>query len=158
MYPLYILPCFLLSGFTSDFQFIIVILQLLTSYLTTCVLFHQSPALILLFHVYSLLDITCYLYLFLYACTHDVIFNACLLFGFIDTRVLIYARHLAFASLLTEEFCLTPLNPHVQVSELGACEFSQLLVRVAQLKRGSPVHRPEPYPSRPLRVSRVFLL
>ena len=30
------------------------------------------------------------------------------------------------------EFHLTPLDPHVQVMELGACGFSQLLIRVAQ--------------------------
>ena len=47
------------------------------------------------------------------------------------------------------EFYLTPLDPHVQVTELGACGFSQLLIRVAQLKRGSPADRPELYPSRP---------
>jgi len=37
---------------------------------------------------------------------------------------------------------LTPLDPHVQVLELGACAFSQLLIRVAQLRRESPADRP----------------
>jgi len=40
---------------------IITILYLLTSCFTTCVLFHQSPTLILSYHDYSLLDITCYI-------------------------------------------------------------------------------------------------
>jgi len=47
------------------------------------------------------------------------------------------------------EFHLTPLDSHVQVKELGACGFSLLLIRVAQLKRGSPADRSELYPSRP---------
>ena len=41
------------------------------------------------------------------------------------------ARHLAFVSPLAWGV-LTPLDPHVQVLELGACGFSQLLIRVAQ--------------------------
>ena len=49
-----------------------------------------------------------YIYLLLYACAHDTIFNAFLGFRFIDTRVLIYTRHLVFASPLAGEFCLTP--------------------------------------------------
>jgi len=47
-----------------------------------------------------------YIYLLLHACVHDTIFNACLWFRFIDTRVLIYARHLAFTSPLVGEFWL----------------------------------------------------
>ena len=97
-----------------------------------------------------------YIYLLLHAYAHDTIFNAYLWFRFIYTRVLIYARHLAFASPLFGEFYLTPLDPHVQVMELGTCGFPQLLIRVVQLKRGSPVDRPEAYPSRPLCVSLEF--
>ena len=48
------------------------------------------------------------------------------------TFVLTLARHLAFASHSPGEFHLTPLDPHVQVLELGACEFSPLLIGVAQ--------------------------
>ena len=64
-----------------------------------------------------------YIYLLLHACAHDTIFNACLWFEFIDTRVLIYAHHLAFASPLARGV-LTPLDPHVQVLnlELGDSE------------------------------------
>jgi len=53
---------------------------------------------------------------------------------------------------------LTPLDPYVQVSELGACEFSRLLIRVSQQKSGSSANRLKPYSFRPLRISRVFLL
>ena len=49
---------------------------------------------------------------------HDMIFNACFLFRFIDTRVLILTHHLAFITPLVEEF-LTPLDLHVQILELG---------------------------------------
>jgi len=51
---------------------------------------------------------------------------------------------------------LTPLDPHVQVLEFGACGFSQLLIRVTQMKRGSPADYPEPYPSRPSYASLEF--
>jgi len=64
--------------------------------------------------------------LFLYACTHNTIFYVCLCLGLIDTHVLIYARHLEFASPLARGV-LTPLDPHVQVLELRARGFSWLL-------------------------------
>jgi len=157
MDPLYALPCLLVSDFTSNFRFYD---------------YYTIPVHILSFHLYSIPPVSCsyliilwvfpawyhllYIYLLLLACAHDTIFNACLWFGFIDTHVLINARHLAFASPLFGEFYLTPLDPHVQVMELGTCGFPQLLIRVVQLKRGSPVDRPEPYPSRPLCVSLEF--
>jgi len=84
---------------------------------------------ILLYHLYSIPPVSSsyliipwvflawchllYIYLFLHACAHDTVYNACLWFGFIDTRVLIFARHLAFTLPLAGEFCLTPLDPHV---------------------------------------------
>jgi len=58
------------------------------------------------------------IYLLLHAYAHNTVFNAWLWFGFIDTLVLISARHLAFASPLAGGV-LTPLDPHVQVLELG---------------------------------------
>jgi len=80
MYPLYILPCLLPSGFTSDFKFY-------DCYIIT--------AYILPYHLYSIPTISCscliipcvfptcyhllFLYLLLYACTHDTIFNAYIL-------------------------------------------------------------------------------
>jgi len=59
MYPLYALLSMLSSGFTLNFWFMTTIT--LTSCLTTCDLFHQPPALILLYHEYPLIDIVCYL-------------------------------------------------------------------------------------------------
>ena len=66
---------------------------------------------------------------------HD--FNACLWFRFIDTRVLVPARHLAFITSLIGKF-LTLLDLHIQILELEACEFSQLLIRDAQWIIGRP--------------------
>jgi len=72
-----------------------------------------------------------YLYLLLYACAHDTIFNTLLWLEFIDTHVLNPARHLAFVTPLVGEF--DSLDSYVQILEVGACEFSLLLVRDAQL-------------------------
>ena len=95
------------SDFTSDFWFMsITMLYLLTSYFTTCVLFLQSPALIILYHTCSQLDIEL-LSLLGPACWYSRHgFNAYLWLGFIDTHVLISTRHLAFASPLAGEFWL----------------------------------------------------
>jgi len=101
-------PSLLPSGFTLDFRFYDRH-YILAAYIffTTSVLFHHYLALILSYHEYSLLDIACYISTyFLYACAHDTDFDACLWFKFIDTRVLIFTRHLAFASPLTGEFWL----------------------------------------------------
>ena len=84
--------------------------------------YYIIPAYILLYHSCSISLISCsYLiipcpfptwyhllsiYLLLYACAHDTIFNACLWFRFIDTRVLIPARHLTFTTPLVGEFWL----------------------------------------------------
>ena len=46
------------------------------------------------------------LYLLLHTGAHDTVYNAYLWLGFIDTHVLISARHLAFASPLAGEFWL----------------------------------------------------
>jgi len=114
---LYALPSLLPSDFILDFWFMIItILYMLTSCFTTYVLFHQSPALILSYHEYSLLDITCCIYLLLYAYAHDTIFNAYLWFGFIDTCVLIFT--LLGISITTRRGVLTPLDSHVQSRSL----------------------------------------
>jgi len=44
---------------------------------------------------------------------------------------------------------LTPMDSHVQISMLRACEFSQLLIRNVQWKRGSSADHPKPFSSRP---------
>jgi len=108
LYPLYILPCLLPSGFTSDFWFY--------DY------YFIVAAYILLYHLCSIPPVSCpyliipwvfpvwyhllYIYLLLYACAHDMVFNTCLGFEFINTHVLISARHLAFVSPLVGEFWL----------------------------------------------------
>ena len=89
------------------FGFIIIILYLFTSCLITCVLFYQFSALIILYHAYYLFDITYYLS----ACSCMPVFTT-LWLRFIDTRVIIPARHLALTTPLVGKF-LTPLNPHV---------------------------------------------
>ena len=102
-------------------------LYLLLSYYTMCILCWMSPAISLLF---------------LYTCTHNTIFYVCLWFGFIDTRVLIYARHLAFASPLAGEFWL----PWILMSGLGV--WSLWILPVTDL-RGAAVAW---IPSRPSSV------
>jgi len=104
---LYALPCLLVSAFTSDFRFYD---------------YYTIPVHILPFHLYFIPPVFCsyliiprvfptwyhllYIYLLLHAYAHDTVFNACLWFRFIDTHVLITARHLAFASPLAGEFWL----------------------------------------------------
>jgi len=80
------------------------------SYPVLPLVFYSTSLLLLSYHIiswvvpawYHLL----YIYLLLYACAHDTIFDALLWFGFIDTRVLIFTRHLALASPLVREFPL----------------------------------------------------
>jgi len=48
---------------------------------------------------------------------HSMVFNACFWFRFIDTCVLIPARHLVVITLLIGEF-LTLLNLHVHILKL----------------------------------------
>ena len=87
MYPLYELPRMLSSDFTSDFRF-----------------YDTIPIHILLYHFYSTSPVFCsyliipwvvsawyhllYIYLLMHACAHDMAFNACLWFSFIDARVI----------------------------------------------------------------------
>ena len=143
--------------FSSDFWFMgITILYLLTSCFTARVLFHQSPTVIILYHTCSLLHINyC-----ISTCSCMLVPTArfsCLWSRFIDTHVLTHARHLAFASPLAWGV-LTPLDPHVQVLELGACESPSCWsewrsgsVDLQQTVQSSIL-------SGPLCASRVFLL
>ena len=92
-----------------------------SSCLTSSILFHWSPVLIILYHVYSLLDITYYLSVCscLPVLTIWFSIHAPSIWIYRYT-MLIPARHLAFTTPLLGEF-LTPLDPHVQIPELGAC-------------------------------------
>jgi len=84
-----------------------------------------------------------YIYLLLYACTHSTVFNACLWFKFIDTRVFIYPRHLELVSPLVKEFWL----PWILMSRLEA--WSLWIPPVADL-RGAVVAWISGRPSRAL--------
>jgi len=130
------------------------------------------PALPLMFYSTSLLLLsyyTCvfpawyhllYIYMLPYACAHDSIFNACLWFRFIDTRVL--SMHAIGICITTRWGVLTPLDPHVQFSEFGACGFSlDLPCCWLEMRRWSTDHQQtiwSPILLGPLRVSRVFPL
>jgi len=134
---------------------IIIILYLLTSYLSTCILFYLSPALILLYHVFHC-SISLALYLLAPVCLcqrHDF---QCMFMIQIYRYTCAYLCSPLGIRITTRRGVLTPLDPHVQVSEFGACGFSQLLIKVAQLKRGSPADCLKPHPSRPPCVSSSF--
>ena len=63
-----------------------------------------EPVQLILSHLFiPSLDVS---FLFMCASAHDTVFNAYLWFGFINTSVLIFARHLAFATPLVREFWL----------------------------------------------------
>jgi len=120
------------SMLSSDFWFMIItILYLLTSCLTPCVLLYQSPTVILLYHEYSLLDITCYIstsFCMLVLTTRFLMH----IYDRIYRYMYAYLRKPLGISITTRRGVLTPLDPHVQVSELGACRLSQLLIRDVQ--------------------------
>ena len=99
-------------------------------------LYYIITAYILLYHSCSIPPVSCSqliipyvffawyhllnIYLLLYAWAYGMIFNACLWFEFIDTRVFIYARHLILASPLAGEFWLPwILMSRSQSLELG---------------------------------------
>ena len=75
-------------------------------------------------------------------------FECMLWFGFFGTRVLDLAHHLALASPLAGEFWL----PRILISRSQNLKLvdspTLMLIRYAQLKRGSTADRLKPYPSR----------
>jgi len=105
MYPSYALPSLLPSGFTSNFQFYdyyVIAAYILPYHL--CSTLPVSYSYLIIPWVFPTWYHVLYIYLLLNARAHDTVFNACLWFRFIDTRVPIYARHLALASPLAREF------------------------------------------------------
>jgi len=107
MDPLYAFSCLLPSGFTSNFRLYDYYIRV--TYILLCHLCSIPPVFcssLIILWVFRTWYRLLYIYLLLYACAHDTIFNASLWFGFIDTRVLIYAHHLALASPLAGEFWL----------------------------------------------------
>jgi len=133
----------------------IIILYLLISCLSTCIPFYLSPVLFLSYHVFPCsISLTLYLLVPVWLCPrHDF---QCIFMTWIYRYTCAYLNTPSGFRIATRRGVLTPLDPHVQVLELGACGFSQLLIRVAQLKRGSLEDRPEPYPSRPPCASLEF--
>ena len=127
---LYALPSLLLSGFTSDFRFY--------DYYTILdfTRFH---------HPYSIPPVSCsYLIIpWVLPAWYHLLYIYMLM---LTTRFSMHdydsvlSLHVCLSFLATwhsyhhspREFYLTPLDPHVQVLELGAYGFSQLLIRVAQ--------------------------
>ena len=106
------------------------------------------PSLILSYHEYSLLDITCYISLASACLCSQHGFQCMIMIRFYRYTCTYLCSPLGFR-ITTRRGVLTPLDPHVQVLELGAYGFSRLLIRGARLKRGSPADHPELYPSRP---------
>jgi len=139
---LHVITLFWISGFM-----IITILYLLTSCPSTCILFHLSPAFVLLYHVFPC-SISLSLYLLSPACLGSRHGFQCMSMILIFWYTCAYLCTPLGIRITTRRGVLTPLDPYVQVSELGTCEFSQLLIRVAQLMRGSPTDRLKPHPSR----------
>ena len=126
MDPLYALPSLLPSGFTSDFRFY-------DYYHINC----SYPALSLVFYSTSLPLLSYY-----------NMSNPCLIICYISTcSVCLYSQHDFLDMFMIRIYrytcvylctplgiritthwgVLTPPDPHVQVSELAACGFSQLL-------------------------------
>jgi len=128
---------------------IIIILLMFTSWLTTCVLFHQSPVLIILYHACScLISLTISLPTPVCMCSrHDF---QCMFMIQIYRYTCTYPYTPLDIQHTTRWRVLTPLDLHVQILELGAFEFSRLLIKDAQLKRESSADRLRPYPFKPL--------
>ena len=130
---LLVLPYLLSLGFTLDFRFIIIILYY------NCL----HPALPLVFYSTSLLLFSYYTMhvLCLWSFTNSLLAPVCLCswYGFqymFMIRIYRYASAYLCTPLdiriTTRWEVLTPLDPHVQVLDLGACGFSWLLIKDAQ--------------------------
>jgi len=129
---------FTFIGFYFGFLVMIIIISSIILYIfiycltlvfySTCLLFLSYYTM----HVLCLVSLTISLPTPVCLCSRHDSQYILFWFGFSDACVLIPARHLAFITPLVGEF-LTPLNHHVQISKLGACEFSRLLIRDAQL-------------------------
>ena len=121
----------LLRIFGFMIMIIIILLYMFISCLITCVLFHQSPILIMLYHICSLLDIAYYL-------------SACSCMPMLTTRFSIHAL-LIWIYRYTCAYPCTPLGIHHttrrEVSHFSGsscpdpemCGFSRLLIRDTQL-------------------------
>ena len=113
-------------------------------------MFYFSSFLLLSYHTMNipcLVSFAVYLLALTCLCSrHDF---QCIFMTWIYRYTCAYLSTLSDFRIAIRRGVLTPLDPLVKVSELRACGFSQLLIRVAQLKHGSPADCLEPYPSRP---------
>ena len=99
------------------FIIIIIILYLFISYLITCVLFYQSPALIILYHACSLLDVI--YYLSTYSCMP--VFTTWFSIHVLLIRIYGYTRAYPCTSLAVTIPLVgesAPLDNHVQIPKL----------------------------------------
>ena len=134
MDPLYALPSLFLLGFTSDFRFYDYY-HISYSYPVLLSMFYSISLLLLSYHSMSsscLMSLVIYLPAYTCLCSRHG-------FQFHDydsvLSIHLYLSQHAIRLLYHHspgEFYLTPLDSHVQVMELGARGFPQLLIRVAQ--------------------------
>ena len=149
MDSLYALSCLLPFGFTSSFQFYDHY-YIIAAYIMLYPLYSTPPvsySYLIIPWVFPAWHHLLYNYLLLYACALDTVFNACLLFSFIDTRVLIYARHLTFT-------LHSPGSPDSSGSSCPGLGAWSLWILPDADQSGAAeecisVDHPESYPSRP---------
>ena len=134
---LYALPCLLVSVLLRISSFMIIILYPFISCLSTCILFHQSPALILSYHEFFLLDIiccistcSCILVLTTRFSMHIYDLDLSILICLSQHAIRFWHHHSPGSSDSSGSSCPGPGT--WSMSELGTCRFSQLLIRVAQ--------------------------
>jgi len=126
-----VLPYLISSGFTSDFWFCYYYYYIICVYILA---YHCTNLLFLLnytMHVPCLISLT----ISACSCMHVITTRFSIHTPFI--QIYRYTRAcpctpLSIHHTLVREF-LTPLNSHVQIMELGACGFSRLSIRNAQL-------------------------
>jgi len=129
---LYGLPSLLSSGFTSDFWFMIIII-LYCLHPALPLVFYSTSLLLLSYYtmcIFYLISLAIYLHALVCLCSRH---NFQCMFIFLIYRYTYVYLCTSFGIRITPRWgVLTPLDPHVQVSELRACEFFRLLIRDAQ--------------------------
>ena len=127
MNPLYALSSMLSSDFTSHFRFVIITI-LYRSHPVLSLVFYSTNLLLLSYHTMSsscLISLT--IYLPASVCPSSRHGFQCMFMIRIYRYTCAYLRTSLGISITTCWRVLTPLDPHVQVLELGAYGFFQLL-------------------------------
>ena len=113
---------------------------LLTSCFATCVLVFYSTSFLLL--SYLTMSDPCLIPFAVYLLVPACLCSRHSFQGMFMIQIYRYTCAYLYSPLgihiTTHQGVLTPLDPHIQVSELGTCGFSGMLIRVAQLKSVSP--------------------